>query len=199
MHRFTTAILNMLFPPTKEAALVATLTPEHGTELIHIQSIGNTTALTRYNNPSIRALIHEAKFHRNTHALTLLGTIVATYVSLHPFSEDVVIIPIPLSRERFTMRGYNQVSKILTLAGIDTFREDILIRTRNSAPQTTMGRAHREKNVHDVFAVSNSHAVTGKHVCLVDDVLTTGATLQAASTVLRKYEPASITAIVFAH
>jgi ComF family protein len=111
-----------------------------------------------------------------------------------------ILIPVPLSPARLQHRGYNQaleLCKRLTSAKTDA---QLLLRIKNTLTQSTLSRSERLKNVKTAFAVEplRVQALQGKRVVLVDDVMTSGATLFAAAEALRQAGASHITAIVFA-
>jgi ComF family protein len=117
-------------------------------------------------------------------------------------------VPIPLAPERLKHRGFNQAVEIskplLAPSPMHTvrarLRTDILLRTRDTAPQVGMNRAQRQSNMLNAFAVEPRMVaqVSGARVLLIDDVTTTTATLHAAATVLRSAGAAQVVALVFA-
>ncbi len=99
-----------------------------------------------------------------------------------------MIIPIPLHKSKLRKRGYNQATKIAE--GIQKIvpiciEESVLIRKRNLFIQAKSKRAKRFENVKQVYTIQHIEKVTGKHILLVDDVLTTGATLEACGVLLK--------------
>ena len=111
-----------------------------------------------------------------------------------------VVIPIPLSNERLRERGYNQAHEIRKrLAGAKT-DPYLLLRIRHTDVQSRLKRTERLKNVATAFAIDplRTADIKGKRVVLVDDVMTSGATLFSAALVLRQAQAAHITAVVFA-
>lgn len=98
-----------------------------------------------------------------------------------------VLIGVPLHKNRFQQRGYNQadwIAKGLSEALNVPMRSDVLVRIRFNESQTRKNRLERWENVKTVFAVSNPKEIKDKRIVLVDDVLTTGATLEACAIVL---------------
>jgi len=94
-----------------------------------------------------------------------------------------LIIPIPLHRSKLRLRGYNQSSQFakgLSKAGGIPWTDRVLIRKKATVSQTKKSRTERYENVEDVFVLRDAGALENKHVLLVDDVLTTGATICSA-------------------
>ncbi len=114
--------------------------------------------------------------------------------------EADAVLPMPLSRERLAERGYNpswQLARLLAPQRADT---GLLLRIRHSAPQSTLPRSERLRNLQGAFALEPLRAaqVRGRHLLLVDDVMTSGATLHSAAQALRQAGAARVSALVFA-
>jgi ComF family protein len=97
------------------------------------------------------------------------------------------IVPLPLNPRRQARRGYNQ-AEVLARGISEVLEKPVenvaVIRTRNTATQTKKNRQQRWENVSEVFDLQDGHNLQGRHVLLVDDVVTTGATLEACGQVL---------------
>lgn len=141
-----------------------------------------------YEGP-IRDLIHSFKYDRHTHLrhpLALLALEGAnSFMEHHP----QLIIPVPLHVSRLRQRGFNQatligktMSKMLALPMLP----DAIVRTRPTEPQINLSAAERRVNVQGAFAVKKSDWIAGKRVLLLDDVMTTGSTMDECSKVLKK-------------
>lgn len=202
MFDFLNKCIDTLFPKRHDASLVD---HAHQDALIDFNksTYNNCTSLLPFQNKLVRACIHEAKFHANKKAVSLLSQPLRSYLS--PISVETVLVPIPLSRARLRARGYNQVEIIATEATQNLERyvieKDILERTRDTTPQTKLTKEERLVNVADAFGVrdSDAHKTKGKHIILLDDVITTGATMRAAKAALLTHAPASVTCIALAH
>lgn len=116
-----------------------------------------------------------------------------------------LVIPIPLSYERLRHRGFNQALELgKHLLGSTALRAklrpDLLLRTRDTAPQMDLARAQRLRNLQHAFAVEPAlaHQIQGAQVVLIDDVTTTTATLCAAALALRAAGAAQVVGVVFA-
>jgi ComF family protein len=112
-----------------------------------------------------------------------------------------VVIPLPLAPERLEERGFNQALALAKrLCANGAIDSSSLMRTRDTLPQRTLGREARQHNVANAFAleVNTRVAFQGKHILLIDDVMTTGATLAAAAQPLHRAGAASVSAVVIA-
>ena len=105
------------------------------------------------------------------------------------FDDIDALVPVPLARKRERERGYNQsmmlargVSEVTGLP----INNKVVRRTKFMGSQTRRGRWERNENVEDVFEVKDSHGLSGKHLLLIDDVVTTGATIIACAKEMQK-------------
>lgn len=122
-----------------------------------------------------------------------------------PWMEPVLeqadlVLPMPLSRERLAQRGFNQALLLArALAGAKT-DGGLLLRVRDTAAQSALDRKERLANVKGAFAVEplRAAALRGRNVVLVDDVMTSGASLFSAAAAVRQAGAARITALVLA-
>ena len=110
------------------------------------------------------------------------------------------VLPMPLARERLAERGYNQALLLARHLAPRKTDATLLLRTRHTPAQSDLTRAERLRNVRGAFAVEpmRAHELRHRRVVLVDDVMTTGASLHAAAQALRQAGVAHVTALVFA-
>ncbi|MFT5037259.1 MAG: putative amidophosphoribosyltransferase [Candidatus Azotimanducaceae bacterium] len=137
--------LEILFPMREDARIVAR-TDHADIQKLYTQNItGEIVWLLPFSNAVVRASIHEIKFHENQKAAELLGAIIDRYV--YAREQDTIIIPIPLSKERKKKRGHNQIVSILSYAKNAHIEKNMLHKKIDTAPQTTLTRKERLKNV----------------------------------------------------
>jgi ComF family protein len=110
------------------------------------------------------------------------------------------LLPMPLSRLRLQERGFNQAMLLARALEPDKVRADILLRVKETQPQSSLTRNERLLAVQGAYALEPKllPEAHGKRIVLVDDVMTTGASLQAAALTLRHAGAAHITTLVFA-
>ncbi|MCC6934411.1 MAG: ComF family protein [Candidatus Yanofskybacteria bacterium] len=135
-------------------------------------------------------------------ACWLADAVAQTPEALQHTKKNAVVVPVPLHPSRFRERGYNQAELIARAwAHITALPCDAtaLTRTRNTGSQVaTADRGERLENMRDAFACNKPAAIRGRAVMLVDDVCTTGATLQACARALRAAGARSVTALTVA-
>jgi competence protein ComFC len=103
--------------------------------------------------------------------------------------KDFLIIPVPLDKKRKNWRGYNQaeeLAKELSFYFKIPLIADILIKTKKTAPQVELNKEERKKNLENVFCLTNQEAIKKRKILLVDDVYTTGATLEECAKTLKR-------------
>ena len=159
-------------------------------------------AATDYNNPIINNLIHYFKYEGFKKIAPLLSEFLIEFLNRAKFSaENFILIPIPLHSSREKQRGYNQ-SKLLAeiLSGkLNIELIDGIKRVKKTKPQAQAKKSEeREKNVSNCFKVTDKNKISGKNILLVDDVFTSGATINEAVKVLRKSGAKKIAALVVA-
>ncbi|SDS00436.1 comF family protein [Mucilaginibacter mallensis] len=140
----------------------------------------------------IQNLMHHFKYKGMQKIGNLLGNISGGQLAKSPVFNSVdVIIPVPLHKSRLKERGYNQsacfaeglAQKLNAVVEVNN-----LVRAKATETQTHKSRFLRFENMQDVFTINNPESLINKHVLLVDDVITTGATLEACGIELLKIE-----------
>lgn len=135
-------------------------------------------------------ILFELKYHNHPEVGKIMGRMMAEELKATNFFDGIdLIVPIPLSRKKERQRGYNQsdwiVWGISEATGIPTDTTSV-VRTKSNPSQTTLDHRQRRENVRDIFAVRHPESLEGRHILLVDDVITTGATmLSCAETIAR--------------
>lgn len=144
----------------------------------------------------VQNLMHEFKYRSKKEIGYYLGELFAKELSKEHWLDEVdVIIPVPLHPKKQQIRGYNQSEEIAK--GIEK-QSSILVETGvikriiASETQTKKSRFRRWENVSEIFMIDNSEKITGKHILIVDDVITTGATLEACAQKLLSVEGVKI-------
>ena len=137
-------------------------------------------------------LMHQFKYRGIQSIGNLLGNIAGEQLNKNPiFSRADLIIPVPLHKSRLRKRGYNQIVNFaegLAEKLIIPVDEHNLVRIRATETQTHRSRFSRFENMQQVFALTSPETLVNKHLILVDDIVTTGSTLEACGTELLKVE-----------
>lgn len=201
-------LLEFLFPSRASERLVLTATAESfGAHVKTFQYSDTIATLLPYHEPVVRAAILEAKFRGSIRAQQLLGTVLCEYLFALQIEREgletrpIALVPIPLSAERQKERGYNQCTEIIRFALQPLqqihLADNILVRTRHTLPQTTLNGDARRKNLLSAF--SASHVNPTYTYMVIDDVLTTGTTLETAMSALTNAGATDVLGISLAH
>ncbi len=151
----------------------------------HLLKLSGQRAVSAYQEP-LRTCIHALKYYGNTRLAEPLGLLLAQAYSRYGMQVDIMI-PVPLHSERQRQRGYNHAS---LLAGVCSARsgtplhEDVLVRHRATVAQVELNPKDRYQNVAGAFlctAPFATGALYGRRIVIIDDVSTTGATLEACA------------------
>lgn len=165
--------------------------------------IEKAAAFSFYTKGSrIRNLIHNLKYRGIWEIGYELGRIYGLSLKSSGFITDIdLIIPVPLHPSKKRIRGFNQSDVISKGIGdtaslpVDT---NSLSRTAVSATQTKRSRYERWTNVEGIFSVTDPEQIRGKHILLVDDVITTGSTIESCTNELLKVEGVKVSVIALA-
>jgi ComF family protein len=150
----------------------------------------------------MRELVHDLKFRDRQDVRRLFGRWLAE-AGAELLAEADVVIPVPLTRARLIRRRFNQAAilaqEVARLSG-RRYEPQLLLRSRRTVPQVGLSRDQRRKNVAGAFTVSPGRqpALNGARVVLVDDVITTGATVGACARALRRAGAAHVDVLALA-
>jgi len=151
----------------------------------------------------LQHIIHQVKYRGKKDAGFELGKLIGQGMMDSPFASVDLVVPVPLHPSKERKRGFNQSA--LIAAGIattlnKTLNERALERTKATSTQTKKGRYERWLNVDSVFRLANPGELSNQHILLVDDIITTGATLEACAQALleEKGVQVSIAALAYA-
>lgn len=148
----------------------------------------NATSFMYFNKDSrFRQILHELKYRDQQHVGLKMGKLFGLELKDTPFAFADLIHPVPLHNSKYRTRGYNQSE--LIARGISQILEipvesGLVIRTIETSSQTKKTRYERWINVKDTFQIKDPEPLRNKHILLVDDVITTGATIEACAEAL---------------
>jgi len=209
--------LDFLFPPRVDEFALRAISLDDFLALVAPHLVNDTRPSTimllPFSDARVRMAIHEAKYRGNQHAFMLLSSALADYLrdidDAGFGTSSVVIVPVPLGKERHQERGFNQVEEIAQRALLDMgeerkFKIDaaLLERTRETVSQVSLPRRKREENMRGAFRVVHGATQRIDPACtylVIDDVITTGATIQAAIEALKDAGAEHIIPLALAH
>ncbi len=157
-------------------------------------------AVTDYAAPT-DALVQALKFRAHLPLAAAFADLLMNIVPRDAIASAAVMLAVPLSAERIAQRGFNQaheIAKPIARAWHLPLATDLCVRVRDTEPQSSLPLAQRRGNMRGAFTLMRRDALIGQHVVLVDDVMTTGETLEALAATLKRNGAARVTNLVFA-
>ena len=146
----------------------------------------SSTVITDYRYPVDR-FIQAIKYKSKPELLFTLSSLLAKRIKTTGFPLPELLIPVPLHPERQHVRGFNQallLTKQLSRLCDIPFEENAIVRVKNTKPQSLQNLSSRKQNVINAF--ERRHNISAAHIAIVDDVITSGATVSEISKLLRK-------------
>lgn len=202
--------VDLIFPPSDRTRRIRSTEVEDLRKITKARqpSQDHISAVCDYRDELVRDVVYACKFAGTRAADELIGQcmqpeLLAICQEERIFTNDVIITPVPLSRKRRQKRGFNQSARICkAIVKADegrTFRqEQLLEKVRTTADQTELSKTERRKNVAQAFA-SQKKDIDAEAIFVIDDVVTTGATLTEARRALREVTDVKVIGIAFAH
>lgn len=158
-----------------------------------------------YQNPLLKNLIQKFKYHPFVKELAKpLSFLIIEHFKLldnPPDFRDFHIIPIPLEKKKLKKRGFNQAEEIAKV--LSSFLDlplilDCLIKTKETIAQVKLTIEERKENIKGVFSIQNEELIRNKKILLIDDIYTTGSTMEEAAKTLKKAGAKEIIGLVVA-
>jgi len=213
--KFKEFILDLLFPKfclgcKKEGTFLcedcfATLEISTSHQKFKEKNLTDLYFPVNYENFLVKGLIQNFKYPPLIKELKkeLAFLIISHFLLLDkkPDFSDFVLVPVPLSKKKLRWRGFNQAEEIAKeLANFLKIPliSDCLIKIKETKDQVELSEKERRENVKGVFFVKNGEKIVGKNILLIDDVFTTGATMEEAARVLKEAGAKKIVGIVIA-
>ncbi|GLK68447.1 amidophosphoribosyltransferase [Hansschlegelia plantiphila] len=180
---------------------------DYGPGLLSPAAIANPPAYDRARavarfDGAARELVHRLKYADGVHLARPLGAMMAR-AGHELLTPETLVLPVPLHRGRLWRRRFNQAALLAREAARATkaeLRADLLLRVKATRPQVGLTAAQRAENLAGAFRIADgaAAALRGRRVVLVDDVLTTGATVDRLSRLVRRAGASSVDVLVFA-
>jgi len=152
---------------------------------------------------TVAHLLHQLKYRNKKEVGDYCGRLIGRAMIENELHHDIdAIVPLPLFKKKERIRGYNQATLICNgIASIikKPVLENVVSRNSFTETQTRKSRVERWQNMQDRFVVEDHEQITGKHLLLVDDVITTGATLEACGSALLEGKDCRISIFTFAY
>ena len=151
----------------------------------------NATSLLRFHKKGIvQQLIHNLKYRGHETIGEFLGNWLGEELKdIESYKNIDLVIPVPLHKNKLRKRGYNQVAKFgqRIAEALDVpYEDEVLVKTSSTSTQVFKKREARWQNDDQIFTIQNVERLSGKHILLVDDIITTGATIEACASILTK-------------
>lgn len=209
MKELVETIFNVMFPPRDESGFfISWKLSDYSNKLTKAPTHEKFSSLFSYKDPLVKKLIRSFKYEKIDSIGKHIAVLLADEI-LNQFVDDaidrsdkILIIPIPISKQRMKERGFNQIGWIAKkvaheLGGSFIYKDDLLLKIKHTKKQSTLKRSERLSNPKGSFAVHKK--IKNKKVILIDDVITTGATVNEAKRALKEAGVKHIEILCIAH
>lgn len=165
-------------------------------------ALRNATAVLQFQKKGItQQLLHNLKYRGQENISSFFGKWLGSELAeTESFSDIDMVVPVPLHKQKLKKRGYNQVSgfgKEIAIALGVPFDENVLLKTSKADSQVFKGRFKRYAS-EEIFTLTSPETISNKHILLVDDIVTTGATLENCAQQLLKSENVTLSVATIA-
>ena len=163
----------------------------------------NATALLHFSKKGIvQQLLHNLKYRGHEQIGGFLGKWIGSELSvIDAYKAIDCIVPVPLYKTKLRKRGYNQIAEFgreIAKALNAEYNDTVLVKTKSTKTQVFKGRLTRWNDDGAVFSITEVESLKGKQILLVDDIITTGATVEACATVLLKIDNIKLSLVTMA-
>lgn len=158
----------------------------------------HVTAVFHYTH-LIKHFVQQAKFNEHLPYLNLMGELLAQHLKSSLTDKPDMLVPVPLHTSRYLDRGFNQsleMGRLIARKLNIPLNDTLIVRQKKSQSQVSLSAKERQKNVRGIF--SNSGRLNGQHVAVIDDVMTSGSTVNEVAKVLKKAQAGRVDVWVFA-
>jgi competence protein ComFC len=206
-------VLDFLFPRPKEPITITSSEFIEKAKKDKDFKGKDTLAVFSYKEPMVKKLVWQLKYMGNEEAARLMAevlhqeilAIMEDWLSFEDF-KDPILIPVPLSKKKLVARGYNQTEMIIKeMEILDESKNfqalyDVLRKKKETKDQTSLKtKKERLSNLKDSFSLSNKREIKDRNVIIIDDVVTTGATINEIKRTLKKGGVRKVKAVTIAH
>jgi ComF family protein len=154
-----------------------------------------------YEEGPLREAICSYKYKFIKELADPLSNLLISHLQEHPLPPEAILVPVPLHKSRLRQRGFNQAAilaeKVSEVFGLE-YNPDILVRIRKTKPQVELSGKARRENIKGAFSCQKPNFVKGKNIILIDDVCTTGATLEGCAAELKEANASKVWGLVLA-
>lgn len=161
--------------------------------------VGRVLSVANYEEP-VKQMIYDYKYNDQRYLADYMAQMMAA-IYLESGLEADVIIPVPASEKRSRIRGFDHMAflaeRLSENLGIG-YETNVLIRVKDTERLKGLSKSERLIELDQVFEVAEPSWITNKRILLIDDILTTGSTLNACSEVIQQYQPRSLHWLTFA-
>lgn len=162
----------------------------------------NRVIVCAHWHASLKKIVYGLKYRRVRVVVNLLGTLLSQAIDGFISNQDVIIVPVPLHRSRYWQRGFNQAESLARVVAEQNHWPiaTALIRSKPTLPQFGLNKMTRKHNLSGAFLLRQGYhsLINGKTVIIVDDIVTTGSTLNECAKILRQSGAKEVWGLVLA-